>query len=77
MSAAARFVPGPGDPEAADQASCVFRPGCVWVTSHPATWLSAAEKASVTCLVSGGRGHVWGQVYHLAVGEHIPGKQGD
>lgn len=33
-----------------------------------ATWLLATEKASVSFLVSGGRGHVWGQVYHLAGG---------
>lgn len=53
-----------------DQAVCGSPPS-------PATWLSATEKASVICLVSGGRGHVWGQVYHLAGGEHIPGKRGD
>lgn len=47
-------------------------PGCVSPPT-PATWLSATEEASV----SGGRGHVWGQVYRLVgVGEQIPGKQG-
>lgn len=32
----------------------------------PTTWLPATEKASVSFLASGGRGHVWGQVCHLA-----------
>ena len=37
----------------------------------PATWLPATEKASVSFLVSGGWGHVWGQVYHLAGGSRF------
>lgn len=42
----------------------------------PATWLSAADKASVSLLVSGDKGHVWGQVYHLAVGSRFQGSRG-
>lgn len=66
--------PGPGDQEAVGEANCMFPPGRV--TSHPATWLPATEKASVSFLVSGGRGHVWGQVYHLAGGGRSQGSRG-
>ena len=53
---------GPGDPEAVAQANCMLpRRLCVCPPS-PATWLSATEKAAVSLLESGGRGHVWGQV---------------
>lgn len=72
-SAAVRFAPGPGDHEAVDQANCMFQPGCVSPPT-PATWLLATEKASVSFRVSGGRGHVWGQVYHLAGGSRFQGK---
>lgn len=69
VSAAVCFAPGPGNQKAVDQANCMLQPGCVCHLPPPATWLSATEKASVSFLVSGGKGHVWGQVYHLAGGE--------
>lgn len=48
----------------------------VCVTSHPCHLALSTEKGSVPFLVSGIRGHVWGQVYYLAEGEQIPERRG-
>ena len=53
---------GPGDPEAVAQANCMLPCRLCVCPPSPTTWLSATEKAAVSLLESGGRGHVWEQV---------------
>ena len=75
VSAAVHFAPGPGDQEAVAQANCMLPPR-LHHFPPPTTWLSATEKATVSFLVSGGRGHMWGQVYHLAGGSRFQRSRG-